>query len=84
MVSIILGSSYHADIDQFEVDVTVMSVAAAHALLWQKNTHNKWREMGKIHGIIEKNHYCCAFGYQNRNANHFFRIPLSKTKETHV
>ncbi len=84
MVSIILGSSYHADIDQFEVDVKVMSPAAAHALWWQKNTRNKWREMGKNPWNKREKKYCCAFGYQNRNANHFYRMPLSKTKETNV
>ncbi len=33
--------------------------------------------MSKIHGIREKM-YCCAFGCQNRNVNHFYRI-LSST-----
>ncbi len=41
------------DIDQFEVDVTVTSRAAKHAWWWQKNTGNKWREMGRIHRIRE-------------------------------
>ncbi len=48
------------------------------ALWWQKNTGNKWRETGKIHGIREKK-YLCAFGWQNRNANNFYRIQSSET-----
>ncbi len=41
-------------------------------------THsNKRSETGKIH-IIRDKMYCCAFGCQNRNANNFYRILLSK------
>ncbi len=39
------------------------------ALWWQINTGNKWKEMGKIHGI--RKIYICAFGCQNKNT-HFF------------
>ncbi len=68
--------SQNAAIEQFRAYITVTSLAAACALWWQNG--NKWSETGKIHEIRDKM-YCCAFGCQNRNANHFYRMLSSKT-----
>lgn len=41
-------------IDHLGAEVTVTSLAAVHALWWQKNSNNQWNKICKIHGIREK------------------------------